>query len=135
MVDRGAAPGLLAYRGDEPVGWVAVVPRAEYPRLNQGRDTAPVDEREGAWVIPCFFVVDSARGSGVARELLDAAVAFAAAHKAKVVEGVPVDPAVRTRSDSATYTGVVSMFADAGFEEVARRTPKGACHHAPSALK
>ncbi|MGH9100210.1 MAG: hypothetical protein ACRDV8_08275, partial [Acidimicrobiales bacterium] len=34
--------GFLAYDRDEVIGWVAVSPRSEYPRLNRGRDTAPV---------------------------------------------------------------------------------------------
>src|SRR5687768_3317214 len=37
---KGPAPGLLAYGADEtgelqPVGWVAVAPREEYPRLDR----------------------------------------------------------------------------------------------------
>lgn len=117
--------GLLAYEGPTAIGWVAVGWRTDYPRLNRGRDTAPVDETRGVWAIPCFFVREDYRGKGVARALLDAAVQFAAENGAYAVEGIPGDPATRTRSASASYTGTVEMFRRAGFTEVARRTPKG----------
>jgi GNAT superfamily N-acetyltransferase len=117
--------GLLAYAQDEAVGWVAVSPREEYPRLDRGRDTAPVDSSPAVWAVPCFFVVPQHRNAGVARALLAAAVALAASAGAKAVEGVPGDPATRRRSDTASYTGSVALFASEGFSEVARRTPKG----------
>jgi hypothetical protein len=61
----------------------------------------------------------------VSAALLDAAMAFAAAHGADLVEGVPGDPTTRTRTAGANYTGIVSTFEAAGFQVVARRTPKG----------
>src|ERR1700722_1448735 len=33
IVNEGAEPGVLAYSGDEPVGWCAVAPREHYPAL------------------------------------------------------------------------------------------------------
>ncbi len=117
--------GLIAYEGGAPVGWVAAAPREAYPRLEAGRDTAPVDRRPGVWAVPCFFVLDGHRNRGVAKALLAAAVEFATVHGASAVEGVPGDPATRRRSPSASYTGTTSMFAEAGFDEVARRSPRG----------
>src|SRR5882672_11320080 len=37
LVERGPPPGLLAFRGGEPVAWIAVGPRAEYRRLAGSR--------------------------------------------------------------------------------------------------
>jgi len=126
LVLRPGPPiGLIAYEGGEPVGWAAAGPREDYPRLQAGRDTAPVDGRPGVWAVPCFFVVEGRRRQGVARALLAAAVEFAAAHGASAVEGVPGDPATRRRTPGGSYTGTTSMFAEAGFVEVARRSPKG----------
>ena len=99
--------------------------RSEYPRLNRGRDTAPIDDASEVWIIPCFFVRERCRGQGVAAALLDAAVRFAMQHGAAFVEGVPGDPATRLRSAAASYTGTTAMFRRAGFVERARRTPKG----------
>ncbi len=117
--------GVIAYDGDEPVGWAALAPRPEYPRLNRSRTTAPVDASPGVWVVPCFFVVPSHRQQGVSAALLSRAVALAQSHGATIVEGVPGDPATRVRTPGASYTGTLALFRNAGFEEVARRTPKG----------
>ena len=126
LVEGGSRPaGLIAYADEHPVGWVAAAPRDQYPRLNAGRQTAPVDDLPGVWAVPCFFVLAEARHQGVARALLAAAVAFAAAEGAAAVEGVPGDPATAHRSASASYTGTLALFASQGFREVARRTPKG----------
>lgn len=126
LVDTAVHPiGLLAYAGGEPVGWAAVSPRAEYPRLNHTRETAAVGACGTVWAVPCFFVLESHRHRGVARALLAAAVELAASAGASAVEGVPGDPDTRARSPSASYTGTTGLFARAGFVEVARRTPKG----------
>ena len=126
LVEQSGHPvGLLAYSDGEVVGWAAVSPREEYPRLNNGRDTAPVGDREGVWVLPCLFVVEEHRRTGVTAPLVDAAVELARSMGASAIEGVPGDPATRTRTPSASYTGTVGLFTAAGFTEVARRTAKG----------
>jgi hypothetical protein len=44
----GPAPGLLAYEGGEPVGWVQVTPRAAPPRFNRSHIARSSDrEAEG----------------------------------------------------------------------------------------
>jgi GNAT superfamily N-acetyltransferase len=126
VVDQGP-PGLIAYDGDTPVGWCAVAPRSAYPRLNTARDTRPLadaDDLDRVWVVSCFFVPEQWRGRGVSRSLLAAAVDFAYRNGATVVEGVPIDPGVVDRSPGGSYTGTLPMFLAAGFEEVARPTPK-----------
>lgn len=55
---------------------------------------------------------------GVGTALLDAAVRHAADRGARIVEGYPVDPALRRFPNAEAYTGVVSMFERAGFSEV-----------------
>ena len=45
-------PGLLAFEGDEPVGWVAVAPRGELARVDRSRATPRVDNAD-VWVIQC----------------------------------------------------------------------------------
>lgn len=116
--------GLLAYSDGEPVGWAALSPREDYPRLQRGRDTGPVDGRPGVWVVPCFFVREDMRGQGVAKSLLEAAVELAAAYGATAVEGVPHDAEVRRRSAASSYTGTTGMFRELGFIELRRRRPE-----------
>jgi GNAT superfamily N-acetyltransferase len=119
-VMRGEVPGLLAYTGDEPVGWVAVEPRARFKRLASSRILPVVDERP-TWSIPCFFVPRGWRGQGVAGGLLAAAVAHARASGAPAVEGYPVD-STRTLDAPSLYHGAFSTFVKAGFAEVARKS-------------
>ena len=44
LVESGPPPGLLAYDGDEAVGWCAVEPRESYPALARSRVLKPIDE-------------------------------------------------------------------------------------------
>jgi GNAT superfamily N-acetyltransferase len=124
VVADGPPPGLLAYRDGRPVGWCAVAPRADYLRILNSRVLKPVDEDPGVWSIVCFYVVRGERGGGLAAALLKAAVAYAADHGATAVEGYPRDTAGSTRHANEMFVGSTSMFADAGFEEAARRSPQ-----------
>ena len=71
------------------------------------------------WVITCFFIAKGHRRSGVAGALLDAAVDYAAAQGATVIEGYPVDND-GPRQDDHMFTGTLGMFTRAGFVEVQR---------------
>jgi GNAT superfamily N-acetyltransferase len=121
-VTAGHAPGLLAYDGDRPVGWVAVEPREAYPVVLASRATAPKDParaRPGAWAITCFYVAREARGRGLMRALVDAAVEHARAGGADRVEAYPVDYA-RQVGATFVYQGALSVFTRAGFRIAAR---------------
>lgn len=122
LVTAGRTPGLIAYRGREPVGWCAVAPRAEYRRLARSRALAPVDDRR-VWSVPCFFVARQARGAGVTRALLTAALRHAARKGARIVEGYPYDTGARRVADAWIWFGHVSTFRHCGFAEAARRAP------------
>jgi len=122
IVDAEPAPGVLAYVDGQPAGWCAVAPREQYPRVLRSRATKPIDEAP-AWAITCLFVDANARGLGVARRLIGAAVAYARANGARLIEGYPVDTTERRVTDDAAYHGTLALFQAAGFREVARRTP------------
>lgn len=122
LVARDPSPGLLAYMDGRPVGWCAVAPREAYHRIERSRVAARVDDRP-AWSVVCFYVAPDSRGRGVANALLEAAIDFAAAHGAELIEGYPVEPAKDEIPDLFAFTGLASMFRRAGFREVARRTP------------
>jgi hypothetical protein len=34
LVDSGIIPGILAYAGEEPIGWCSIAPREEFPPLH-----------------------------------------------------------------------------------------------------
>ncbi|MGZ4596191.1 MAG: hypothetical protein ACXV3V_04625, partial [Actinomycetes bacterium] len=44
----GRVPGLLAYDGDAPVGWVSVAPRPEFGRVLRSPALKPRDPEQGA---------------------------------------------------------------------------------------
>jgi len=120
---RRRPPGLIAYAGDEPVGWVAVAPREEYARLANSRVLAPVPG-EGVWSAPCFYVKSGYRGSGLSRALLEGAAEFARRHGAASLEGYPNANRAEKQPAAFVYTGFESTFKRAGFREVARRSPR-----------
>jgi GNAT superfamily N-acetyltransferase len=122
ITNSGAPPGLIAYHGKIPVGWVTLGPREEFKKLEHSPVMRPVDDQP-VWSIVCFVVPQIYRGHGVAQALLEGAVAFAKKRGAKLVEGYPMDRQDRPRDD-AMWFGTKSMFDRAGFKEVARRKPR-----------
>jgi GNAT superfamily N-acetyltransferase len=115
LARRRRAPGLLAFEGDEPVGWIAIAPRTELRRIELSRATPRVDD-VNVWVIPCITVRPSARGRGIALALIRAAVAYAERRGAPAVEAYPRAGGARTADDSA-YLGTEPPFARAGFRD------------------
>jgi len=123
LVETGPPPGVIAYDGDAPIGWCAVAPRAEYVRLSRSRVLEPIDDIP-VWSVSCLFVARPFRRRGVSVALLRAAAAFAGEHGARVVEGYPVVPYAEKMPDAFAWTGTVAAFLAAGYEEVARRSPR-----------
>jgi len=121
LVDASQFTGLIAYRGRTPVGWLSLGPREDYAKLRRSPVMKPVDDRP-VWSIICFVVPAEFRGNGVARELLQGAIAFARKRKVRLLEAYPVDKRGRS-SDDSMWFGAKSMFDHAGFAEVARRKP------------
>jgi GNAT superfamily N-acetyltransferase len=121
LVDGGAFTGLIGYRGDEPVGWISVAPREQYAKLQRSPVMKPVDD-EPVWSIVCFVVPSAHRGQGVARALLEGAVAYGRRHGWRLLEAYPVDKP-GPRSDDSMWFGARSMFDAVGFDEVACRKP------------
>ena len=121
LAQAGRVPGLLAYAGDRPVGWVSVAPRTEFTRISGvpalGSDEVPPDD---VWSVVCFYIDRSHRRRGIGRMLLAEAVAHAQRGGARVVEAYPVPPKDGAKADENVYTGVLSMYRDAGFREVGR---------------
>jgi ribosomal protein S18 acetylase RimI-like enzyme len=114
LARAGREPGLLAYAGGEPVGWVSVAPREEYTAILRSPQYRPREEGGGpaVWSIVCFVVDTESRRQGLAAELLDAAVAHASSRGASSVE------VYAHVSDPRDYMGHVELFRRAGFEPV-----------------
>jgi len=112
-VDAGVPNGVIACKGDEPIGWCSVAPRETYVRLERSRAmpraTPPATS---TWTIVCFFVARPYRNQHVAQTLLEGAVAYARRQGAEVVEGYPFD----TGGISSTHRGHSTLFATARFQ-------------------
>lgn len=121
LVDSGPPPGLIGYQGKTPVGWVSLGPREDFAKLKRSPVMKAVDDQP-VWSIVCFVVPSQYRHQGVARALLDGAIAYAKQCGARLLEAYPVDKPGRS-SDVAMWFGAKSMYDAAGFEEVARRKP------------
>lgn len=121
-VRSGMPPGVLAYVQAEPVGWCAVAPRAEYEYLARSRVLRPIDD-QAVWSISCLLVARPYRGHGVSVQLLRAAVDVAGQAGARIVEGYPVISRTGRIPDAFAWTGTLSAFRAAGFEEVGRGSP------------
>ncbi len=122
LVNSGTVPGVLAYLDNEPAGWCAIEPRESYSRLERSKVLAPVDN-QSVWSITCFYIGKAYRRKGLMRILLKAAADWAGKNGATIVESYPLDTQGGARS-SAAYMGVVPVYLDAGFVEVARRSPR-----------
>ena len=127
------APGVLAFRDGNPVGWCAVEPRGCYPRILRSKVLASAPDAardpgvDRVWSVSCFVVSPGHRRTGVAGALLAAAVEHASAHGATVVEGYPVDPAQRPKAGPADlYHGTLGLFLAAGFTVVSGTVVSGA---------
>ncbi len=121
LSDSGVSTGLLAYLQGEVVGWVAVEPRTAYEKLAYSRVLKPVDDQP-VWAVTCFFVAKQFRKQGITVGLLKAAVEHVRSQGGRIVEGYPVE-ARETMPAPFLYTGTASAFQQAGFQEVARRSP------------
>lgn len=114
QVAKGDAPGLLAYADGVAVGWCRLGQRETFERLQHSAKLARVDDSD-VWSLVCFSVHVSARGKGVARALLEGAIAHAGSHGAHVLEAYPVRSGHHVID---SFTGYLPMFLAAGFEPV-----------------
>ena len=122
LVEAGPPPGVLAYDGGTPVGWVSVAPREAFVRLASSRVLKPIDDRP-VWSVSCLYIARSHRRKGVSVSLLTAAVALARDHGAECVEGYPIAPQKPSYPVSYAWTGFRETFIRARFTEIARGSP------------
>lgn len=114
LVRTGTPVGVLAYLDDEPVGWCSIAPRETYVALERSRTIPRLDDAP-AWSVACFFVASAVRRQGVTLGLLEAAVAYARAQGAQVIEGYPMESGGNYR-----WMGSPAIYELAGFREIER---------------
>lgn len=126
-IRRGPPPGLLAFRGGQPVGWMQIGPRADVPEWNNpGRVSTPLPDAPAedpqVWAISCFFFHTKARGQGLSHPMLAAGIDFARRGGARLLEAAPMDRAKQSKS-VGLFVGSTSVFLKAGFRQVAAVKP------------
>ena len=113
LVGEEPRPGVLAYDGDEVVGWAAIHPRAD-TSFAKNRRIPHVDDLD-VWSLWCVRVRPGHRGQGIAHPLVAGAVEYARAQGAPMVEAYPVDNAGAKVDLTMAYVGTRSLFERAGF--------------------
>ena len=114
---QGGPPGVLAYEGDEVVGWAAVHRRAD-TSFATNRRIPHVDDVD-VWSVWCIRVRTGHRGQGISHALLDGAVTFARDQGAPAIEGYPVDNEGERVDLTMAYVGTRRLFEKAGFAKAA----------------
>lgn len=115
-IEVGEMEGFLAYDADDRVvGWLNAQPRPKLPHcFAQLRvDPPPIDvaSHEAALVL-CFVVDPALRRSGMARALLEHALADFVARGIRVVDAFP------SRNPIGLFRGPQSLYEAAGFEPI-----------------
>lgn len=105
--------GVAAYDGEQVIGWCSIAPRTTFEGLERSRVLKRIDEQP-VWSVTCFFIDRNFRKQGVTRGLLQAAIDYATANGATLVEGYPVPP-----DQSYRFMGSHELFQAVGFDEVA----------------
>jgi GNAT superfamily N-acetyltransferase len=120
LVEAGVFTGLLAYEGAQAVGWLSFGPARTMPSW-----PAPGHETGGraAGVVGHLLRgAPHAPRPRVARALLGAAMQEAR-QRGVTLEAYPVDKPGPLEDDNLWF-GPASLYAEAGFTEVARRKPE-----------
>ena len=115
MVLFGNLQGYLAYDGDRVIGWCSAGEKRNYRKLFESPEFCTVSQEETApgeiFAIYCFDIAPARRGKGIARQMLEFAIADAKAQGYRLAEAYPfIDP-----SYEYSYHGKEGMFAQSGF--------------------
>lgn len=122
MVYSGVIPGILAYQVGAPIGWCSIAPREQYGALERSRMLQRLDEQP-VWSLVCFYIHKKYQRQGVAQALVEAAIDYVRHQGGTIIEAYPTQPRQEVLPPVSSFMGVPSMFAKAGFIEVARPSP------------
>ena len=120
LVAADPPPGVLAYDGDDVVGWAAVHPRAD-TSFARNRRIPHVDDLP-VWSLWCVRVRPGHRGRGIVHHLVAGAVELARSNGAPAVEAYPVDNDGARVDLTMAYVGTRAVFERAGFVKAADTT-------------
>jgi GNAT superfamily N-acetyltransferase len=107
-IAQGVMHGFLAYTDGGVVGWLGAGPKESFPVFAH----EPPGDRDGIGALTCFLVAPAARGQGIARALLRAALAGFRASGLSLAEAYPRP---RALTAAALHYGPMSLFVAEGF--------------------
>lgn len=127
--ESGKTSGLMAFLGDEPVGWCAVEPRSRYFKLRTSRipwaDRHEDKDDSSVWAVTCFVVRPGWRRRGTTYVLARTAVDFAREQGARAIEGYPmITQPGQEIAWGELHVGSLNVFVAAGFREISRPTSR-----------
>lgn len=124
LIQKGRAHGVLAFDGDDPVGWCSFGPRRDFPVLENSKNYKRNDT-SNVWSITCFFIHRKWRRKGLSRGLLRAAIGIMKMQNVKIIEGYP---ATETKdgqrlSSGSAWNGPIKIYEELGFKIVQSDNP------------
>lgn len=105
--------GWLAMLNGEAVGWINAARKDSYAAL--AGDDVPGADPVRTGMIVCFLIAPDYRGRGLARLLMQAAIA---GFRQQGLSAVEAKPAINPQRAASNYHGPFAMYLSAGFEHV-----------------
>jgi len=121
IIQSGQVPGILAYLGNEPIGWSSIAPRTTFPVLDRSPTLKRVDDKP-VWSIVCLFIAKEYRHLGYSKALIQAGCAYARAQGAKIVEAYPLKSKKTKVQSYNSYMGFHKTFKELGFKDTVSRS-------------
>jgi ribosomal protein S18 acetylase RimI-like enzyme/uncharacterized protein YndB with AHSA1/START domain len=113
LIERRRVTALLAFAGDQPVGWCNYGETTHLAGVMHKLKLEATDH-DGVGSVACFVIASPYRGHGVASKLLDAAIERLRARGLRAVEAYP--SRTGDGSPQGNYRGPLSLFLGAGFQ-------------------
>ncbi len=121
IIQAGQVPGILAFLGNEPIGWCSIAPREAFPVLDRSTTLKRIDDKS-VWSIVCLFIAKEYRNRGYSKALIGAAVSYAKSNGAEIIEAYPLKSTKHRVQSYASYMGFHKTFKELGFNNVIRRS-------------
>jgi GNAT superfamily N-acetyltransferase len=112
-IHEGRLTGFLAYDGDRAIGWLNINEIGSYLRI--ASLLQKYQEMGKVALSICFLIDKDWRGQGIARQLLDAAIAYYREQDYDALLALPTD---EDSSGPQRYRGTYHMYVERGYQEI-----------------